>query len=469
MFKSFRLQLTAWYVAFFALLLGGFSGFLYWRVERSLNARVESSLAATVQTAATLFADELDELGGNAPAAAAEIVRELRAPSHVAFFENGRLLDAAAPIRGISIPLAPGARLLAGFGAHGARMIAAPLRWRGREFTIAVVEPLDGIAAELDTIRRVLYAALPLALLIAGAGGFLLAHKSIAPVVAIAAQAEAITDRSLHTRLAAPGARREFARLTAVINDLLERLDHSFERMRDFMADASHELRTPLAIVRGEADVALAQKRQPAEYRESLGIIQDEARRLTRLVEDLLNLARADAGHQRLQPEEIYLNELLEECCRSAQSQARRKQVQLTAPPHPDVPMRGDPELLRRMISNLLDNAIRYTPAGGLVEAKLEAGSGSAMLRVSDTGVGIPPESLSRIFERFYRVDKSRSRSEGGFGLGLAIVKWIVEAHHGEIAVSSSPNQGATFTVTLPLAAAALTSAPPLVLREHGR
>ena len=468
MFKSFRLQLTAWYVAFFAVLLLGFSVFLYWLLERNLHARVEASLGITAQTVATLFGDELEELHGNAPAAAAEIVRELRLPAHVAIFENGGVLDAAEPIRAVRLPLEPGTRALPGFGAHGARITVLPFRWQTRSFTIAAVEPLDSVAAQLEALRHVFYIALPLAVLIAAAGGFLLAHKSIAPVISISEQAEAITDRNLHTRLTSPGARLEFARLTAVINELLARLDLSFERMRDFMADASHELRTPLAIIRGEADVALSHNRQPAEYRESLAIVQDEARRLTRLVEDLLNLARADAGHQQLKPEELYLNDLLEECCRSAQALARQKGVRLVAPEAPDISLRGDPELLRRLIANLLDNAIRYTPEGGAVEAKLTSAGDAAELTVSDTGVGIPPESLGRIFERFYRVDKSRSRAEGGFGLGLSIVKWIAEAHEGRIAVSSRPHQGATFTVTLPRTAAAAPRAAKLYHSEQG-
>jgi signal transduction histidine kinase len=230
--------------------------------------------------------------------------------------------------------------------------------------------------------------------------------------------------------------------------------------MRDFMADASHELRTPLSIIRGEADVALAQNRAPAEYRESLAIIQDEARRLTRLVDDLLNLARADAGHHQLQPEEIYLNDVLDECVRSAQAQARQKGVRLIVPHSQDIPLRGDPGLLHRLIANLLDNAIRYTPPGGRVEAGLSADETAVRLTVSDTGAGIPPESLPWIFERFYRVDKSRTRAEGGFGLGLSIVKWVAEAHHGHVEVASLLNEGTKVVVTLPAKGAAPSGAP---------
>jgi signal transduction histidine kinase len=394
--NSFRLQLTAWYLLLFTLLLAGFSGFLYFLLARNLHVRVDHSVASSIETVSTLLAAELEELNGNSRAAAGEIVTELRLPSaYVAIYEDGGLLDCAAVLRKISLPLAAGNFELP-FGAHGARMAVRPFHWKSRNFTIAVVEPLDEAASQLEALRHVLYIALPVAILIAGLGGYLLASKSIAPITAMSEQAEAITDRNLHTRLDVRGARVEFARLAAVFNELLSRLDRSFERMRDFMADASHELRTPLSIIRGEADVALAHNRQPAEYRESLTIIQDEARRLTRLVEDLLNLARADAGYDRLQTEELYLNDLVEECCRSAQVQSRQKGVRLVTSVNTDVPFRGDARLLRRLIANLLDNAIRYTPPGGQVEARLEPAAGEAKLMIADTGVGIPAGSLDR-------------------------------------------------------------------------
>jgi signal transduction histidine kinase len=219
--------------------------------------------------------------------------------------------------------------------------------------------------------------------------------------------------------------------------------------MRRFVADASHELRTPLAVIRGEADVALDHDRNSAEYKESLAIIQDEARRLTRLIDDLLNLARADAGHVNLRVEEFYLNDLLAECCRSVQSAATAKSIDVICQSPGDVAYRGDPELLRRMVLNLLDNAIRYTPPGGKVSASLEAANGNLRLQVADTGVGIPPEAAPHIFERFYRGDQARSRQNGGFGLGLSIVKWIADSHRGTVELSSHPGAGTTFTVLL--------------------
>jgi signal transduction histidine kinase len=176
----------------------------------------------------------------------------------------------------------------------------------------------------------------------------------------------------------------------------------------------------------------------------------DEARRLSRLVDDLLNLARADAGHVRLQTHDFYLNELLADCCRSVQGLANTRGLALECCPGNDLQFTGDEQLLRRLVINLLDNAIRYTPSGGRVRAELQAAGGSVFLRVSDTGIGIAPEDAARVFERFYRAGEARSRQNGGFGLGLAIVRWIAESHRGTVDCKSGPGEGSTFTVTLP-------------------
>jgi heavy metal sensor kinase len=304
-----------------------------------------------------------------------------------------------------------------------------------------------------DTSRaalQVILIGLPLVLALAGLGGYLLAGRTLRPLSSMAAQARRITDSSLHTRIDIGRAAEEMETLVASFNELLARLDHSFEGMRRFVADASHELRTPVSVIRGEADVALSADRTAAEYRASLDVVLDESRRLSRLVEDLLNLARADAGRVRLQFQEFYLNELVTDCCRNAQALAGARQLKLECRTGADLQYRGDEQLLRRLMMNLLDNAIRYTPPGGTVSAVLEPNGTAVHLRVADTGVGIAPEDAARVFERFYRADEARSREDGGFGLGLAIVKWIAESHQGSVECASVPGSGSVFTVTLP-------------------
>jgi heavy metal sensor kinase len=288
-------------------------------------------------------------------------------------------------------------------------------------------------------------------LLLAAAGGFVLAQKSLKPMVTISGQAERISAKNLNERLKVRNPDDELGRLARVFNALLSRLDTSFRVMREFMADASHELRTPLTIIHGEAQVSLSKNHSENEYRESLTIIQDQAKRMAGIVSDMLALARADAGEQHLSMEDLYLNDLVVESCHAAQALATQKCIQLTCEPSEDLVFHGNEELLRRMIVNLVDNAIRYTSAGGSVSVKLDCEPALTRFVVSDTGIGIPPECVERVFDRFYRVGDPRTRTNGGSGLGLSIVKLAAESHRGSVDVISEPGHGSTFTVTLSL------------------
>ncbi|HKW99444.1 MAG TPA: heavy metal sensor histidine kinase [Bryobacteraceae bacterium] len=460
MIKSFRLQLTAWYLLLFTLLFLAFSIFLYSVLSKALARRMDETLSSEVATAAGLFRDEMAELNGDRVGAAREAMAEMTIRGVlVAVFADDQLLGSSSPF---NIPdlqhlirraaAAHNAEILttvARPGSAGARVVARGFVFGGKQYVVIAVESLESIQSELAVVRRVLYLALPLVLLIAGIGGFLLAARNLAPLRWMADQARNITDKNLHNRLDVGNAQEELQVLSDSFNELLARLDQSFETMRRFVADASHELRTPIAVIRGEADVALGHERKPQEYQESLAIIQDEARRLSRLVDDLLNLARADAGHVNLRLEEFYLNDLLAECCRSVQASAGAHDVQVECSCPADVVFRGDQELLRRLVLNLLDNAVRFTPAGGKVAVRLETAEGGVCIQVADTGVGIPPELAAHVFERFYRGDQARSRQNGGFGLGLSIVKWIAESHNGTVQLESRPGKGSTFTVLL--------------------
>jgi two-component system OmpR family sensor kinase len=459
--KSIRTQLTVWYLAFFTILLAGFSVFLYALLSRSLYQRLDATLTSTADTAASFFQGEVSEANGDARAAAAETLRELRIRDVSIAISDGRSWLAWGGKPECALTPAPAGRsltTLADCGPHGARVLMAPVQAAGRPYFLAVAAPLDPINEQLHALLSLFLIALPLAILAAGIGGFLLAGRSTAPLVAMAQQAEAIGAKNLDRRLEIGAVENEVGRLARVFNELLGRLDNSFASMKAFMADASHELRTPLAVIRGEVDVALERSRAAEDYRESLAIVQDEARRLSRLVDDLLNLARADGGTRPLDLEDLYLNDLIESCCQAMRPLANRKGVSLAADCPAGVAFRGDPQLLGRMISNLLDNAIRYTPEGGEVRIALEPGQSRARIVVADTGIGIPAECAARVFERFYRVDKSRSRAEGGFGLGLAIVKWIAEAHQGAVTLVSQPGRGSVFSVELPLQRRSLTA-----------
>ena len=462
MFSSVRVRLTLWYVLVFGVLLTGFSLSVYFVLSNEVYARLDRSLSKDAATTASLFQAETGETDGDAVSGASEVLVELRRPDiYVAICDDERLLasdypDGERPVMSVDLlSLAQAAdravfKTVPGFGGEGARQALLAVKTEDHNYYVVIAEPLHPYIEQLESIARIFCLAVPAALIVAGLGGYLVARKSLAPVAAMSGQAERMSAKDLKQRLEVRNRNDELGRLAAVLNGLLSRLDRSFESMRSFTADAAHELRTPLSIIRGEADVALSQDRDPTEYKEALAIIQDEGRRLSRLVDDMLALARADAGQQPLEIKGLYLNDLAEECCRSAQVLALQRGLSLSRQPSSDIPFRGDEDLLRRMMLNLLDNAIKYTPAGGVVSLAVVEGELSIQIVVTDSGIGIPPEAAPRIFERFYRVGKARSRVDGGSGLGLSIAKWVAEAHNGTINYTSRPGEGSTFIVDLP-------------------
>ena len=451
MIRSFRLRLTVWYVGCFAALFALLTAGLYGVISTALTSRLDESLLSQAATASALFQDEMGETQNDSAKSATEAVSNMRLrAARVAVLDGVRVLALSGPFDAVgAVRLARGAKELA-YSIPGARAAVYRFNANGRAYAAVAAESLDAIDADLAAIRRAMFLAFPLILAIAGAGGYWFATRGMAPLDAMAAQARRITGSNLDARLEIGEAAEELTALADSFNELLGRLDQSFDHMRRFVADASHELRTPVAVIRGEADVTLAKERSAGEYKESLAIILDESRRLSRLVDDLLNLARADAGRVTLQAQDFYWNDLLSDCCRSVQSLAGAREIDLECQCAADTPFTGDEELLRRMTLNLLDNAIRYTPPGGKVLAELEAHVDGVRIRISDTGIGIGADAAAHVFERFFRADKARSRGNGGFGLGLAIVKWIAESHRGAVELASRPGAGSTFTVTLP-------------------
>lgn len=250
----------------------------------------------------------------------------------------------------------------------------------------------------------------------------------------------------LSRRLPDTGRRDEIGRLTMVLNQTLERLERLFHSRQRFLADVSHELRTPLTTIRGNVDLM---RRMNEADPEVLDVVQEELERMTRLVEDLMLLARADSGGLPIQQKPVELDTVFLDIYRQVLS--INQPVKVVMQEVDQACVLGDPDRLKQLILNLVDNAIKYTPPGGEVTMSLTKGTGNARLEVSDTGIGIPTEDLPFIFDRFYRVDKARTRAQGGSGLGLSIAKWIAEAHGGNIEVTSVAGQGSTFSVTLPL------------------
>lgn len=458
MFSSIRVRLTLWYLLVFGSLLLAFSLYIYSTVSSDMRRRFDLSMVRTAQQMASYFAEFEEQ--NNTQKGAEETIRDLREGNEsAAIFREGQLLaandeDVLAAIASTRIlepnPQSSGPKFATDSAANK-RLCIMPFQFSGRNYIVAIFEPLNKLEGQIGHMRKLILFGLPAVLLLAAGGGFLVARRSLAQIVVISEQAEHIGARNLNERIKIANPDDELGRMAGVFNALLSRLDTSFRVMREFMADASHELRTPLTIVKGEADVSLSHDHTPAEYQQSLSIIRDQARRMGHIVSDLLSLARADAGDQKLRVEELYLNDLVEESCEAARPLATMKSIKLDYDAGDDLLFTGNQELLRRMIANLVDNAIRYTPEGGSVSVKLTAEPLRARLVVSDTGIGIPSEHIGRVFDRFYRVDDSRARAMGGSGLGLSIVKLAAESHEGTVEILSEVNRGSTFIVSLPL------------------
>jgi len=288
--------------------------------------------------------------------------------------------------------------------------------------------------------------------IVAISGGWLLMRQALDPVDEITRGAEQITSRNLSQRLPVARTGDELERLSAALNRMIERLEESFLYVSRFAADASHELRTPLTILRGELEAASGQPDVAPDLRETIGSALEETERLSRIVESLMAISRLDAGEAKMDRGALDLGELAASTTEQMRLLAEDKNIALRCESDEQVTVEGDRARLKQVIVNLVDNAIKYTPAGGLVGVKIRASNSHAVLEVNDNGVGIPPEALPHIFERFYRVDKARSRQMGGAGLGLSIIKAIVTAHGGQVRVESVEGKGSRFLVELPIA-----------------
>lgn len=318
----------------------------------------------------------------------------------------------------------------------------------------AATSPEARVEQQLDEILLVLALGLPVVVALAGAGGYLMARRALAPIDQLAAESRRITADRLHERLTVPNAHDEIGRLAAVVNETFGRLESSFGQLRRFTADASHELRTPLSVIRGIGELGLRETRTPAEYKEAMGSMLEEVDRLTRLVDTLLQLSRGDAGTLCLSRDVVDLGDLARDVAASLNLLAEERRQRLDVAAAASVSVLADRCVLRDAVTNLVDNAIKYSPAGSTIRIHVDGGPERATLTVADEGAGIPPEHRDRIFDRFYRIDEARSREMGGAGLGLAIAKWAVEANGGQIALEPA-GIGSVFRISLPRATAA--------------
>ncbi len=338
-------------------------------------------------------------------------------------------------------------------------------RWRtltgtssvgGRAVVLRVSRSEDRLRAQLREILVVLVLGLPLVVALAGIGGYVLARRALTPIDHLASEARRITAERLHERLSVPNHHDEIGRLAAVINDTFARLESSFEQLRRFTADASHELRTPLSVIRGIGEIGLHETRTPAEYKEAMGSMLEEVDRLTTLVDTLLRLSHGDAGTVRLSRESVDVGQLARDVVSSLGILAEERNQRLRIEVADSISVTADRLVLREAITNVVDNAIKYSPRRSAIEIRVHGDGDRAIVDVADEGSGIAAEHRQRIFDRFFRLDEGRSRDSGGTGLGLAIARWAVEANGGHISVDSGPNGGSIFRIVLPAGAATI-------------
>jgi len=475
MLDSVRTRLTLWHAGVLALVLLAFSAGVYALLARNLDRRTDASVEASLAAMKNLLAYERAE-GDTEVEAAHNTVLELRYPytALAVYSSDGRLLaETKFGTTQARLPVAPErVEETALFltlpddqnpkvnGTRVATQRVTPAQ-NAEPNIIVVAYSLEDSHNEMEALRHVFLVAVPLAVLLAALTGWFLARKSLAPVVAMAERAEKIGAANLSERLPVANRKDELGRMAVTFNRLLTRLDHAFAQQRQFMADASHELRTPLHVIRTAVDVTMEHSEEThaatvnsGECQQALSIVGEQARRLTRIVDDMFTLARADAGQRPIQISDFYFDELVMATSRAAEVLAARKGVTVEVAPAQETLFRGDEGLLRQMLLNLLDNAIKYTPSGGTIRIQMSHHNSTCEITVADAGPGIASEAQSHIFERFYRADKSRARSESGngagAGLGLAIARWIAEAHNGSLNLLKSDPSGSIFVISLP-------------------
>lgn len=469
------MRLTVWYAGVLALTLGVFAVLTYllfsYTLENQTN-RTLSEVAGVFETTANREIEDEDKVldSKSGDEALRDAATELGFKDYqvFAFSPDKRLIAATKSADSDSqISVVAAENQIRSFtpGTNGNyfdfqndnetfRAFYYAFKVRNQSYQLLAVHSLDDQQELLLQVRYAFLISVPLALLAASFGGYFLAKKSLAPLSEMSQKAEDITAKNLHERLPVKNERDELGSLASKFNELLSRLDKSFEQQRRFMADASHELRTPVAIVRGEADVILGkEKRDESEYRESFSIVQSEAERMTRIIEDLFTLARVDAGQQPLRKETVYLDEILSEAVKSFRTVAKSRNITLEFETPEEMKLSGDSQLLRRLFSNLIDNALKH--AKSHVKVSAEKRNNFFEINVADDGAGISPEAQPHIFERFYRADKARSRDEkaqigSGAGLGLAISRFIAEAHDGNLSLAKSDVSGSTFISKFP-------------------
>lgn len=450
---SIRWRLTLWYGAAMTVAMIVFSVAIFWLTARSQSARIDFELDEEMHEIAYEVSSITDH---------DQLLRELQAKfgSHETFdfditrrdssamflserLKRQRLFDGADwPTQPTSV-----VRVLPGLGEH--RVFRKAIESPHGALLLHVAIPMTPLHEAQRLLLRTMGLVGPLMLLVTLAGGYWLARRALAPIEQITETAQRITAQRLDQRLDVSPVRDEISHLARTLNDMIDRLHRSFEKMCRFTADASHELRTPLTVLRTQLEVALRADRTPEEYREVLVSLHEDTVRMCRLASQLLELSREDAGVEAVPFTTVRLDKVLQESIDQVRRAAELKSLRLDVANWPPTEVFGDAHRLQRVFVNILDNAVKNTPSDGHIRVTISATNDSIELVIADTGCGIPTEHLPHIFDRFYRADPARTSPDGS-GLGLAICQSIVHAHHGRVELQSTLGQGTTVTVSLP-------------------
>jgi two-component system, OmpR family, sensor kinase len=448
---SLRMRLTLWYTLALLAVLCLFGVNVLWQQGRIGLRRVDRELEALMATLGNVVREELIEM--DAPKTAAdEALTTVTAPGRAMAILDDRGETLASRWGGLDLREAlpkSGKRVWTVDGPSGAWRVHAELHSfdAATKLVLVAASPLSDVQREQREVQEAMLVGIPIVLLLAGAGGWWLASVGLRPITSMAGRAARIPLNGMED-LGETGRTDELGQLAGAFNGLVARLRTALHTQRQFMADASHELRTPVSVIRSASEVTLSrERREESEYREALGIVGGQARRVGRLVEDMLVLARVDAGGYPLRPVDLYLDEVVAECRRAVDVLATERGVTIQSPDTPEIPFRGDEDLLRRLVLNILQNAVQHTPTGGAVAIDIRQDPDAVKIRVKDQGPGIPAVDRGRIFDRFVQLDAARRGQ--GTGLGLPIARWIAEAHRGTLELEASGPDGSTFCVSL--------------------
>lgn len=456
---SIKFRFTIWYLLVLAVLLGALSAGVYFYLSRSLYRSLDDSLELRSQQICSV-PPVLESIWQG------EFQEELGEIVMLYFYTGSQLVQVSPPEMSVSLSQefiyqaingrSSFATIEAADG-QGLRLLAVPIHLGipglplgSQPGALIIGRSTKQIDQALHGLVRTLAIADALALAVAAGGGIFLARRALKPVDKIAETAQEIGETDLSRRINV-NTKDELGRLAATLNAMIGRLEKAFQRQKQFTSDASHELRAPLAVIEAESSLALQKERPPSDYRQSLETISQESKQMSSLIEQLLTLARADAGKEQWNFADVNLGRVITNLSADVEVLCQEKGLNCQLGQIQDLVITGDEARLRELFMNLLDNAIRYTPAPGTVSVSLRREGEMAIVAIKDTGVGIAAEDMPFIFERFYRVDKARSRAQGGTGLGLAICRYIAEAHGGKIEVQSQLGAGSTFSVWLPL------------------